>query len=156
MPRRILGFRPCDCLPVDRQERPFSHLLRLRVRDGETERTLSHLFVKVFKPKTIPGGPNALRDRVANDFETTRRVHAAMAPYADVGTVPPVACYPDLLAIITEQVDGPTLLEFLQKHAAWPRGGKSMGSLCETMERVGRWIRVFQATSPEGGRVPRR
>jgi tRNA A-37 threonylcarbamoyl transferase component Bud32 len=139
--------------PAGSQERPFSHLLRLRVCDGETERTLSHLFVKVFKPKSTPGGGPKLRSRVANDFETTRRVHAAMAPYVDVGTVPPVACYPDLLAIITEQVDGPTLMEFLQKHAAWPRSGKSMGSLCETMERVGRWIRVLQATSPEGGRI---
>ncbi len=139
-------------MPAGSEDRPFSQLLRLRVCNGDDSRAVSHLFVKIYKPKPLPGGPDAMRDRVAHDFDATRRVYAAMLPHGDVGAVPPVACYPDLLAIVTEQVDGPTLLEYLEKRAAWMRSGGPVDELCETMRRVGRWIRIYQATDARAAR----
>ncbi len=147
------GLRQARLVPAGVEERPFSQLLRLQVCCGDDSRTVSHLFVKIYKPKPLPGGPDAMRDRVANDFEATRRVYAAMLPHGDVGAVPPVACYPDLLAIVTEQVDGPTLLEYLGKRAAWTRTGGAVDDLAETMRRVGRWIRIYQATDVREGQV---
>lgn len=136
--------------PVDYHERPFSHLLRMRVCGGDG-RTAQHLFVKVSKAKDVPGGVEAMRDRVARDFEVTRRVHEAMLPFADLGAVPPVACYPDLLAMVTEEVVGPTLLQYLQHRGVWLRGSRT--ELFDVAHRVGRWVRVYQATGPTGGRV---
>lgn len=138
-------------VPAGLQERPFSHVLRLGVYSGEAPSPMSHLFVKVFKQKVIPqAGPDAMRLRVAHDFEATTQAYAAMAGYVDVGAVPPVACYPDLLAIATEQVEGPTLMEYLTSNAAWWPTRARRAEMRETMTRVGRWIRVFQATGPTG------
>ena len=146
------GIAPLRMVPAGYQNRPFSHLLRLSVHENDDRPPIAHVFVKVFKQKKIPGGSDALRQRVAGDFETTRRVHAAMREYAGLGTVPPVACYPDLLAIVTEQIEGPTLLEYLQQ-AAWFPTKSTVDTLCATMERVGRWIHVYQKTDSAGGHV---
>ena len=138
---------PVTLVPVASQDRLYSYLLRLAVREAQSQRTLSHLFVKIYKRKEIPGGPNALCERVAADFESTRRAHTRMKGYSDVGIVPPVACYPDLLAIVTEQVEGITLLEHLQQHACWFPRAATMRQLCDTMRQIGRWIGVYQTTS---------
>ena len=135
---------------VAAQERPFSHLIRVAVVGNDGSAPVSHLFVKVFKRKTIDGRPHEMEDRVARDFESTRRIHRALAPHPHVGAVPPVACYPDLLAIVTEEVPGPTLLDFLQRESAWRPGHDTMQRCVATMENVGRWIKVFQESNPIG------
>lgn len=147
------GIASLRLVPSGRQDRPASHLLRLDVcRDGD-DSPLSHLFLKVFKPKDIEGGLDAMRQRVERDYETTRRIYTAMLHHSDLGVVPPVACYPDHLAIVTEQVNGPTLLDHLRTEASWSPSTKRLAELRETMERVGRWIRVFQSTGSAGGRL---
>ena len=138
---------------LERQERPFSQLVRLAVSPSDDDRTICRLYVKVFRPKSLPGGSQGLLNRIAKDFETTQRVHASLAAYPDLDTVPPVACYPDLHAIVTEQVDGPTLMEYLGQQAAWFPSSAALSTLCDTMERIGRWLQVFQATGQTGGYV---
>lgn len=91
-----------------------------------------------------------MRQRVARDYDMTRQVYTSMRQYVDIGAVPPVACYPDLLAIVTEEVEGPTLLEYLQTHAAWYPSERRVERLRKTMATVGRWIRVFQSTGSPG------
>jgi hypothetical protein len=108
---RHFGVSALRFEPVAYEDREFSHVLRLAVYGDDARTPLSHLYVKAGKPKLIEGGPDEQRDRVIRDFETTQRVHASMAASADFGVVPPVACYPEHLAIVTEQVDGPTLLQ---------------------------------------------
>jgi aminoglycoside phosphotransferase (APT) family kinase protein len=147
------GVGPVRLFPQERQERPFSHLLRLGVCRAGEDTPISHLFVKILKPVSVEGGIDALRRRVADDFATTRRVYAAMAGYAQLGVVPPVACYPEHLAIVTEQVTGATLLEYLMRYAAWFPAASRVEQLAETMANVGQWVRVFQSIDAGGGTV---
>jgi hypothetical protein len=62
-----------------------------------------------------------------------------------------VACYPDLLAIATEEVIGPTLLHHLHTEAAWFPSDARVATLLELMGTTGRWIRSFQHSVPGGG-----
>jgi hypothetical protein len=91
-----------------------------------------------------------MQRRAARDFETTRRVHQAMLPHDDLGAVPPVACYPEHLALVTERVEGLTLLDYLRRRASWFPGRARLQAARETMATVGRWIRVFQAIDGPG------
>lgn len=141
--------------PVGYDDREFSHVLRLAVYGNGAADPFSHLYVKAGKPKAVEGGPNAQRERVIRDFETTQRVYDAMASSPDLGVVPPVACYPEHLAIVTEQVSGPTLLEHVRTRAAWFPRESTVNDLCATLTATGRWIRVFQSTLPPGEPVAR-
>jgi hypothetical protein len=148
---RYFGVGPLLLGRVADEERPASYLLRLSVRRPGDAAVLSHLFVKVFKPKSIDGGLDAMRQRVARDFDTTRQVFAAMRGDDRIGVVPPVACYPDLLAMATEQVTGVTLLERLEADAPWFPSESRLHQLLEIMATTGRWIRVFQGSIAGGG-----
>ena len=143
---------PIRLAPVREQDRPFSHLLRLAVlRPGENT-PFAHLFVKRFKPRPDISDA-AIRKRVLRDYETNSRVHTALRHYDDIGAVPTVACYPEMLTIVTEEVAGPTLLEHLQAHAGWFVGATELEQLEKTLATAGRWLRAFQATD-SGGVVP--
>jgi len=146
------GLPSVRLAPVEYQQREFSHLLRLAVYRGESADLVSNLFLKLTKAKAIDGGLDAQQQRVAHDYDITCRVYSSMLRYPDVGVVPPIACYPEHLAIVTEQVTGWTLLQHLRQ-AAWFPGSHQMADLCDTMATVGRWIRVFQSTFPPEGRV---
>jgi hypothetical protein len=141
-------------LPRESQDRPFSRLLRLAVHRDRDLKPAAHIFVKVSKHKVLNGDPDAMRRRVVHDFDVTSRVYAAMRDEPELGAVRPIACYPEHLAIVTEQADGVTLLEHLERQRTWLPGGADLQALRRTMATVGRWIRVFQssalATAPTG------
>ena len=143
---RYFGVSEVALTTLEAHDRLYSDLARVSVHERRSQRLLGHVFVKVYKPKDMPGGPAALRQRVGDDFEATRHAHAVMQSHDHVGIVPPVACYPDLLAIVTEQVDGSTLLDHLEEHAAWFPRQTTVDALVATMARVGRWIRIYQTT----------
>ena len=125
-------------------ERPFSHVLRVEVHNDVGTGPAAGLFVKVFKADA--DRVEMMRDRVANDYATTVSVYEAMRRHDDLGVVPPIACYPDLLAMVTEEVQGPTLLNHLTNHATW-WSAAGAADINEGLERVGRWIRVFQGVN---------
>jgi hypothetical protein len=138
---------PVRLIPDGRQQRPFSELLRVAVFAHGNVSPIAHLFVKVFKPNA--DGSDKMRERVSGDYETTRRVYTSMLPHGDVGAVPPVVCYPDLLAMVTQEVPGPTLLDYLRDHAAWFPTDSQLSSVIATLRTAGRWIQVFQSTCVE-------
>jgi aminoglycoside phosphotransferase (APT) family kinase protein len=148
------GTSNAQLIPVAHEERPFSHLLRVAVcRDQDrTDRPVLHVFVKVFKPKH-DGGVEKMRVRVAHDFQITGRVSEALAHYEDLGTVRPIACYVEHMAIVTEQADGETLLTHLQSLARWFPASGTRRKLAETLSSVGRWLRAFQTIDPGTGNV---
>jgi aminoglycoside phosphotransferase (APT) family kinase protein len=142
---RYFGVSHLRLVPAQLQERPFSHVLRVGVWRASESRAMSHLFVKLFKPKAIAGDGDAMRKRVTRDYEATRRAHAWFQPHAALGAVAPVACYPDQLALVTEEVAGPTLLDYLETNAAWFPGQRRRDTLIGTARRVGEWVRIFQS-----------
>lgn len=136
--------------PVRYDNREFSHLLRVAVYEAGNGTAFTHLFVKMTKPKLIDGSLHVVRSRVVQDFETTKRVQSSMSSMADVGVLNAVVCYPEHLAVVTEEVAGPTLLQYLSTGAAWFPASARLDDLCATASSVGRWIRLFQATAHPG------
>ncbi len=138
--------------PVEYQERPFSHLLRVAVFAAGRSIPLTHVFVKIFK---VPGQSDheRMRRRVKKDFESTSKIHQAMTQWRDSGAVRPIACYPEHLANVTEQVPGHTLLEYLHSNVAWVPWRSTLMRLSPTMEKVGQWVRAFQSIDHQPGRV---
>lgn len=132
--------------PFEFEERPFSFLARVQVRRSAGEPPFTHLFVKAFKTASTPEAQELMRRRVAHDFHTTRTLFDALRPHGDLGVVPPVACYPEHLTLVTEQVEGNTLLDYLYARASRFGASPDLPGLGQTMATAGRWIRVFQST----------
>ena len=144
---------PEVCLrPAGYEERPFSFLLRVAVWNPRASCLAGHAFLKLFKPKDPSAGVD-LHARVSRDFETVRAVYEYLSRWDDVGAVRPIACYADLLAIVTEEAGGPTLLEYLESHAAWLPGAARMADLEATMTASGRWLNRFHGFDAREGCV---
>ena len=139
-------------VPVGHEERPFSFLLRVAVWHEGVKQPTGHAFVKISKPKDPAAGID-LRARVARDFETTRSIHDFMSQWDDVGAVRPIVCYEDLLALVTEEAPGETLLQRLRSRAAWFPHADRLADLEATMTNVGRWLKCFQGFEPREGRI---
>jgi hypothetical protein len=129
--------------PVGYQERPFSHLIRVAVTREEEREPLTHLFLKITKPKAAAEQID-IDARVARDFETTRAIYDFMTQWSDSGVIRPVACYKDLRAIVTEESPGDTLLEALQRQASWFPSTSRRATLEAILTNVGLWLRRFQ------------
>ncbi len=126
--------------PVARLERPFSALLRLRIRTAGRD---SHAFAKVFKPRfSTPEELAQLRRWVVREFRAAKRLHDALHSQDGLNALRPVAVFPDDLAIVTEEVAGVTF-ERLLRDALWGRRVPVPVEL--VAERIGAWIRTYQA-----------
>jgi hypothetical protein len=146
-------FEPgVNLVPIAYQERPFSRLLRLAVRDSRSGLADRHVFVKLFKDKQLAEA-GGMQGRVAQDFAVTHEIYEWMCRWPDLGTVRPLACYPEHLAIITEEAPGPSLLEYVNARAAWFPSATQVAQLEEVAGRVGRWLRAFQTFAPVGAAV---
>lgn len=142
------GCGAAKVVPVRFEERPFSYLLRVAVYGDGPDSPLSHMFVKIYKRDALGGDVDAIRARVEQDFDTTRRIFYAMLPQPHVGSVPPIASYPDLLALVTEEVQGPTLLALLESKATWLPTEGVVKDLRTVMSRVAQWVRLYQGLEP--------
>lgn len=146
-----LGGAGLQLEPIAYQPRPFSHVLRVRVSSVDT-RLAFHAFVKVFKAKPPESGID-LHARLAQDFAMTRSIHEFMSRWDDLGAVRPVACYDDLLAIVTEEAAGRTLLQHIESNGKWFASEGRLRELSTTAESVGRWLRAFQGFEARDDRV---
>jgi aminoglycoside phosphotransferase (APT) family kinase protein len=131
---------------VDRYERPFSALLRVRVR---AEGVDTYAFIKTFKLRR--SGPEELaqlRRFVEREYRATRRLHEAFAGKAGLHALRPLALLPEHLTIVTEQVQGRTLDQVLRQ-SLWGAGPRA--AAVAAAERVGAWVRTYQeVTAVEG------
>jgi hypothetical protein len=136
-----------ELVPVAYQERPFSRLLRLAVREPRSGQAHRHVFVKLSKDKVVAEA-GGMQGRVARDFAVTREIYEWMCRWPDLGTVRPLACYPEHLAIVTEEAPGRSLLEYVNAGAAWFPSASQLAQLEDVLQRVGRWLRAFQTFIP--------
>lgn len=130
-------------VPVSVSERLHSYVLRLAVLVS-SENPQTHLYLKVSKTHQAGGSRPALQERIERDFAATVRVHRSLDGMPEFRTVRPIACYPDLLAIVTEETPGETLLDRLQRDARWYPSRETMVPLESAFASSGRWIRAFQ------------
>lgn len=137
---RLFGRRDVRLTPIQTTESEASRVLKVGVSGVNG---VEAVFVKVFKPR--PGDRlYDVRARVLRDFDVTSRVHASLSGFSHCGVARPLACFPDQLAIVTEEARGATLLDLLERRATWWRSQRSVTALGEVLEAVGVWLRAFQ------------
>lgn len=141
--RRLFGAEAVGFRVVSQVERETARVLKVAVVGAQASDTI---YVKLFSPKGQgPTAHDAMRARVIRDFEITSRVHASMVALSGHAVARPLACFPDRLAIVTVEAPGETLLELLERRAAWWPSAKTRGELGRTLSGVGGWLRAFQA-----------
>jgi hypothetical protein len=89
-----------------------------------------------------------MQQNVRRDFEMTCRVRTALSDRPDLDAVPPIACFPDHLALVSGEVEGQTLSALLARSSAgWPSAEK-VRRLSEHVRRVGSWLKATQQGVP--------
>jgi tRNA A-37 threonylcarbamoyl transferase component Bud32 len=131
---------------VERHDRPFSALLRVRVRAQGVD---TYAFIKMHKRRG--SGPEELAQQrrfVEREYRATRRLQEAFAGKAGLNALRPLAVLPEHLTIVTEQVQGRTLDQVLRQ-SLWGAGPRA--AAVAAAERVGAWVRTYQdVTAVEG------
>ena len=149
--RRYFGAPDVSLEPVAVFARPFSDVLQVRIVNAQSR---PHAFVKRFKLREpVEMWRTELRRRVGREFETCQRVHEALSGAPGLSAVRPIACFADDFIIVTEQVPGRTLGAILEERAAWYPAAETVEDLSLVLERIGSWIRTFQAAMPQAGRI---
>jgi hypothetical protein len=143
---RLFGSRRIRIVPLTFAVRESSEVTRARVT---TPTGVRHVFVKLLKPR---GADQNRRDnvrlRLRHDFAVTRHVFEALKSTRDLRAVEPLACYEDLLGVVTKEALGVPLDLLVTKTAAWPAEDDNLGALETALTRIGRWIGAFQQVAP--------
>ncbi len=147
---RHLGVAAVTLTRVSLVERPASYVGRYLVRAVPPSDARCGLYVKVFKPRDNPGGLDAMRARVQHEFDTLQRMQTVFHGRPSLGVVPPVACYPESLAIATEEVAGPTLLDYLPpRMAVWASRAARLEA-AQVLSQCGTFLRMLHDVEPHG------
>jgi hypothetical protein len=127
-----------------RLDRPFSTVAQIKLT--QPSRT-SYAYVKLLKPRADNAAEVAsMRGNVQRDFEMTRDVRSRLSRYEGLSTVRPIACYPEHLAMVTEQAEGPTLSALLRR--ASRIGASGVAAAERVVSGAGRWLKAAQAVLP--------
>jgi len=143
--RSLFGADRVELSVTARMSRPYSEIARVRVDGGRSPA----LFVKVARlGHGASGDFERMKGRVANDFAVTRGVYEAMPRGNGLSVVKPIACYPQHLAIVTEEAAGTTLLHLAEHGVSWRPLWASPEPALRVAAGAGRWIEAFQRTNP--------
>jgi hypothetical protein len=137
------GIPDVQVVPAGFERRALTDVLRVAIREPGRADPRTHLFVKILRPRPSLD-IEAMQARIVRDFETTRRIHEAMARWEDVGAVRPVTCYPDELAIVTEETRGETFNAYIGPRLRWFSGLPTLDEVEAVATRTGRWLQAFQ------------
>jgi hypothetical protein len=141
---------PADRLEIlERIERPFSELVRVRAQCG---RQTTCVFVTRLKPKAPTEEQWLLsRDRVRRDYAASLRVLQSVKGRTEFSAVRPIGCFPEDLVLITEELPGQTLSVVLERSARWVPKSADLAYLVSIFERIGAWVKVFQGNESASG-----
>lgn len=147
---RLFGASGLTIEPVRQVARPFSAVLEVNLRaDGRPVTA----FIKILTPRAAGQEElEATRRNVAREFDTLVKVHGALEEHPGLSTARPIACYPELLALVTERVNGEPLDRLLSSLRGVP-ATRTIDSLSSVMRAVGAWLAAFQTTETAGGEI---
>lgn len=135
-------------LRVERyMSRLYSDVAQLQISDGVTS---CRAFVKIAKLRHGESR-EAMANRVKAVFDTMSWLHRSMAGSPGLSAVRPIACFPEHLAIVTEEVRGDTLRRLLESKAAWWPSPAITQQLTASLGRAGQWVRRFHDVHPPNG-----
>jgi hypothetical protein len=90
-----------------------------------------------------------MRERVRRDFDVTRSVHQRFKSYPGYSVAEPVACFPELLAIVMLESPGQNLRDFILNKAAFYPRRYTLDQLAEYSFGCGQWLTIFQEITRE-------
>jgi len=133
---------PVTIEPLGVESRPFSLVLRVRV-SGRNAR--GGAFVKAYTLKNASDEHRRfIEERIGRDYAVSEQVHTLMRATPGLGAVRPIAWFPDLLVLVTDEVPGRTLAAVVSRRARWWPREDALGDLESILERVGQWIATYQ------------
>jgi Phosphotransferase enzyme family len=139
---RVVRFRPVEFI-----QRPFSKIVKVEV---EFENSKNIILVKVFKPKNSSlNHLQMMRERVRRDFDVTRSVHERLKSYPGYSAAEPVACFPELLAIVMVESSGQNLRDLIINKATFYPRKSTLDQLAEYSFACGQWLTIFQEITRE-------
>jgi hypothetical protein len=133
--------------PVSYQERPFSNVTRIAVMAADGS-AAGYCFAKIQTPKSIPDADAHMRHRVLHEYQVTAKVERALAAHPGMDALHPITCYPELFTIITREIEGVTLLQYLADRLTWLAGSEAYVQAEETAAQTGLWLQLFQSIDP--------
>jgi hypothetical protein len=140
----VLHIEPLGAVP-----RVFSTVLRLRV---QTAGASIVVFAKRFRPRDGEHD-DGLRGRVVREYEQTLLAYEGLRHAPGLGAVRPVAVFPELHVLVTEEVHGRTLRRLLARGAHLLASRRSVNHLIQVHERVGHWVREYESLERHEGPV---
>jgi hypothetical protein len=146
----LFGASALSIQPVRQLIRPFSQVLEVDLRaEGRSVRA----FIKILTPRAShPEELEATSRNTAREFDALVTAHAALSRYAGLSTARPLACYPDLFALVTERVPGTPLDRLLSGLRGVP-SARTIDSASAVMHTVGAWLAAFQTTGATDTRI---
>lgn len=118
---------------------PYSNTARIDLNFGVNSKTF---YAKL--PVIDEHNEAVVHHRLQKEFEHLKFLRESLRNYPELSVIKPVAYFPDLPALVTEEVSGPTLHDLLVKGTRH-LGRRSMVrklEYCCTL--VGRWLAIFQ------------
>lgn len=112
--KKLWPDAPAPAISITQKfSRPYSTVYRLQFRSAG-ESSSPALYAKVFRPsaKNLQNQQKYLQ-RLQTEFEVAQQLRAALPEQAQFAFVRPVAYYPELLALVTEESRGRVLAEII-------------------------------------------
>jgi thiamine kinase-like enzyme len=122
-----------------------SRIARLNVRWDSEERWF---FVKLLYPDREDGRTNRSdrpykEQQVHDEYEVLDKLHKSFPSNHNLGVIKPVACFPDCLALVTEEQSGLKFSTFFKSARVYSRE-KQFNELVGLTRACGHWLRCFQ------------
>lgn len=133
----------CDISIKHTFERRFSKVAYVQIKNNNSIQ--KNIYLKESVPnKALSETQEEIRDRIINEFATTRRINTAFSDYSEFYIPETLAIYPDELIYIIGECPGIPLSDAI-KHAAPHWGEKEKKStLLKEIWLIGQWLQLFQ------------
>ena len=139
------GDPDVELKPVRTYVGPFTRVLKARAVGGGRQKDV---FIKRFVP--ITDGPDEFARQhryLASELERTRQAETAFERTPRLAVPKVLACWPELLTLVTEGADG-VRLDSLFRRLAIRRTREAFGAVWCAMYEAGAWLRQFQTKVP--------
>ncbi len=146
-------FEPAriDFQPVPSVQGAGPRVLQVQVRNSARP---CNVFIKSFLP--ADESPESLclaRERLRREYAALVQLHAMAARHPGLSVSRPIACFPEELCMVTEQVPGVKLRSLLHWRRPWQSPEMWTRKLLPVFGGLGTWVGVFQQCGAAGGRL---
>jgi len=143
---------PEDFQIVRHLARPYSNVYRLRLVCRH-EPSTHFVYAKILAPaKKFQTVPEKYLTRLASEFDAGQRLHKALCLEKEFAIIKPVACYPEFLAIVSEEAPGESLANLIAREAKLYSSAGKLERLAEHCRRAGHALAAIQKVTAEVSR----